>query len=188
MNFIDLFLLIVFLRVIYIAISRGVINESFKIAGLFVSGWFSFHYYFPLGNKIGSKILFFSEEHLYFISFFLIFFIVKIIFSLLRLIVVSLFKRKEIPLYERWLLFFLGGGRAAILCSVIGFSLYLSPLDSKYLNESVSYSLFKNIAPKAYLTSFEFYSKINPNVILNEKIKEYYETEKSLSGSNKKGN
>ena len=146
---------------------------------------FAFHYYSYLSGIISKKIPFLSKEYFLFFSFLLIFLGVGLIFTLIRLIVTSFFKKSEIYLKERLLVLGTGVFRALFLASVLIFSLHLSPLDSKHFCHSISYSIFKDIGPKIYLTSFKVYNKLNPEVTVNKEVEEYYETKKSLSRSNK---
>ena len=183
--FIDLFFLIICLRVIYISISRGILRESFKIIGLFFGSFFAFQYYFSLSESISKKISFLNREYFLFFSFLLIFLGVGLVFTFAGLIAASLFGKKEAYLRRRLLSFFLGAFRASFLVSVIIFLLHLSPLDSKHFCHTISYSITKNIGPKIYLMSFKMYNKFNREAALNKEVEKYYETKRSLSGSGK---
>jgi len=173
-DLIDLFFLILCLRVIYISIAKGVVCEGFKIAGLLLGAFFAFqfHSFYEASNF---KVAFLNNKYLEFISFASIFLSVNGIFSLLRLIVTSLFKRKDIPLGERWALLFVGGARAAFLLSLIIFLLHLSPLDSKYFTQSISYGMFKGVAPRYYLITFGMYKSFYPEANLSQRVEEYLE-------------
>jgi len=175
--FIDLFFLILCLRIIYVSVSKGVLQENFKVVGIFISSFFAFQYFSLLTNNINSKISFLNPKYLYFISFLLIFLGIGIVFNLLWLIISLLFKQeqKEIGQPQKWLGFFLGSFRAFFLSSIIIFLLYLSPLNSQYFNDTISYRVFKNIAPKIYQLFFKFYSKFNTEARLNKEVEEYYE-------------
>ena len=184
--FIDLVFLILCLRVIYISISRGIVREIFKLTGLFLGSFFAFHYYFSLANNISDKIPFLNREYFLLFSFLVILLGVRLIFTFSRLITAFFFKREEICLKERVALFFLGAFRTSLLGSVIFFSLYLSPLDSKYFCHSISYSIFKNIGPKIYLTAFKIYDKISFKTVVNKEVEEYYEAKNPLPRNGKK--
>ena len=185
-TFIDLLFLILCLRVIYISVSRGIVRENFKIGGLLLGSFFAFQYYFSLADRVSDKIPFLSRGYFLLFSFLLIILGIRLIFTLSRLIVTFFFKRGEIYFKERVLLFFLGAFRASLIGSIIFFSLYLSPLDSKYFCHSISYSIFKNVGPKIYLVAFKVYDKISSKIVINKEVEEYYEAEKPLSGNNKK--
>jgi len=183
---IDLFFLILLLRIIYIAVLKGVLRESFKVAGFLVGSLIAFQYYSIFADQVTRKISFLNKGSLCFISFLLILLSIQVVFMFLRVIVCCVHKKEEISLLERRLTFFVGTARAILTTSVVMFMMYLSPLDAKYFNESISYNAFKNIAPKVYLMSFGAYSNINKGVVLNEEVKEYYETKKSISRNNTK--
>lgn len=182
--FIDLFFLILLLRIICIAVLKGVLRESFKVAGLLVGSLIAFQHYSIFADKVTQKILFLNKGSLYFLSFLLILLAIQAVFIFLRVIVCCIHKKEEISLPERRLAFFIGAARAIFTSSIVIFMMYLSPLNVRYFNKSISYNIFKNIAPKAYLMSFGVYTNINKGVILNKEVKEYYETKKSISGNN----
>ena len=183
---IDLLFLILCLRVIYISISRGIIRENFKIGGLLLGSFFAFQYYSSLADSISDKIPFLNRGYFLLFSFLLILLGIRLIFTLFRLIVTFFFKKDEVYLKERVLLFFLGAFRASLVGSIIFFALYLSPLDSKYFCHSISYSVFKNIGPKIYLIAFKVYDKVSPKILVNKEVEEYYEVKKPLPGNSKK--
>jgi len=186
-TFIDLVFLILCLRVVYISMSRGIISESFKLTGLLLGSFFAFHYYSSLADKISDKIPFLSREYFLLFSFLLILLGIRLIFALSRLIVTFFFKRGEVGLKERRVLFFLGALRASLIGSIIFFSLYLSPLDSKRFCHSISYSISKNVGPGIYLVAFKVYDKLSPKIVVNKEVRNYYEAKKPLPGSSKKG-
>jgi len=183
---IDLLFLILCLRVIYISISRGIVRENFKIGGLLLGSFFAFQYYSSLADSISDKIPFLSRGYFFLFSFLLILLGIRLTCTLFRLIVSFFFKRDEIYLKEKILLFFLGAFRASLIGSIIFFLLYLSPLDSKYFCHSISYSVFKNIGPKIYLIAFKVYDKASSKIVVNKEVEEYYEAEKLLPGNSKK--
>lgn len=185
-TFIDSLFLILCLRVIYISISRGIIRENFKIGGLLLGSFFAFQYYFSLADNLSDKIPFLNRGYFLLFSFLLILLGIRLVFIIARLIVTFFFKRDEIYFKERVLLFFLGAFRASLIGSIILFSLYLSPLDSKYFCHSISYSIFKNVGPKIYLVAFRGYDKISSKIVINKEVEEYYEAEKPLPGNSKK--
>lgn len=185
-TFIDLAFLILCLRVVYISISRGIVCEIFKLVGLLLGSFFAFHYYSSLADKISDKIPFLSREYSLLFSFLLIFLGVRLIFALSRLMVAFFFKKGEVCFKKGVMVFFLGAFRASLIGSIIFFSLYLSPLDSKHFCHSISYSIFKNVGPKIYLAAFKVYDKFSSKIVVNKEVEEYYEAEKPLPGNSKK--
>jgi len=175
-NVIDFLFLILGLRIVYVAVSRGFIRESFKIAGLLLGSFFAFQYYSFFSNNINLQIPFLNREYLYFLSFLTIFLGIGIVISLLRLMITVLFKKKEASSRSKWGLVLMGGFRAVFLSSIIIFLLFLSPLNPAYYQQSISCSIFKNVAARIYLVSFGVYKKFNSKLIVNNKVKEYYES------------
>ena len=184
-EFIDLFFLILCLRVIYISISRGLISENFKIAGILFSSFFAFQYFAFLGDVLQNKVFFLNVEYLHLASFILIFFATYTVFGLVRLIVTLLCRKRESSIGKNWLLLCMGVFRAIFLSSVIIFVLCLSPLDSKHFRNSISFNLFSDVAPNIYFISLGTYNLINPEAVLNSKVEEYVNL-KSLDKKAKK--
>lgn len=171
---VDLFFLILILRVVYIAISKGVLCEIFKAAGLLIASIFSFHYYYILGDYIGKRVSFLNKEYLYFTCFLLILISIWAIFSLLRTIATLLVaKDKEVSFPQRWVSAFIGWGRAIFFSSVVVFLFQQVPFDQKIFKKTISYGMFKKIAPKIYLVTLNLYQKINPKVKVNNEVVKY---------------
>lgn len=192
LELIDLFFLILCLRISYIAVSGGILKEILKILGLLCGSILAFHYYPFLAIRIEDKFLFLSflrqkERSFCFVSYLLIFVATLIVISLLRGIVIYFFKKEKISIKEKLSSLFAGLLRFVFLASIIIFFFYLTSLHPKYYSNSVSYRVFKNIAPQTYLVFFKFYNKFDSQIKINKEVEEYYETKKFLSGSNKKG-
>ena len=179
-NFIDIFFLILCLRIIYIAVSRGSLREGFKLMGLLVGGLSAFHFYVIVAQRLSSNLTFLKDESLFFVSFFGILSSVVLIFVLLRLIATSFVKANTVSFGERWLLLLAGAFRAVFLISIILFLYYLSPAYSKQGRLGISYKVFKNFAPTVYLATFNGFKKINEDVKLNEEVELYYEAKRNL--------
>ncbi|MFH1504888.1 MAG: CvpA family protein [Candidatus Omnitrophota bacterium] len=176
---IDLIFLIFCLGTVYSAVSKGVIPELFKTIGLLAGTFLAFQYYPFLSTVLCEKILILNQRLLNFISFFIIFFGIKLIFSFLRLILAALIKREHIPLGERWALCFTGLARGVLFLSVMFFLASLSSLPQQRLYRSLFYKVSKNAAPKFYIISFELYKKFNPYISFNKEVREY-EAKKTL--------
>ena len=174
---IDSFFLILCLIVIYIAISRGTLSEVFKITGLFVGSFFAFQYYSFLGDSIKNNASLINKDYLYLFSFLLILLGIGAVFSLIRLIVTFLFKREKISFRERWISFFAGALRAGFLVSIVIFILSLAPFEFQHLHNTLSYRIFRKVAPKAYLLSFKIYNQFDSGSTINEKVRNYYNPE-----------
>jgi uncharacterized membrane protein required for colicin V production len=187
---IDILFTILCLRISYIAVSRGILVEFFKILGIFFSSIFAFQFYPFLTSLLSNKLSFSNKIYFKFVSFLIIFLIIVIAFTLLRKIIESFFKRQEKEQErassEKLLSLLVGILRFAFLSSAIIFLLYLLPLKSNYC-KGISCRIFKNVAVKAYLVSFNFYNKVIPgNLKLNTEVEKYYETKDSLPRDSKK--
>ncbi len=167
---IDIFFLIFFLRITYIAISRGFLREFCKILGLLSAAFFAFHFYFDLAEIIRIKINFINPAYLYSISFFLIFIVIKIIFSLINLIINLFLPKGEISGKKRIGLLGMGIFRSLFLFSTIFFFLSISSFNPSYFENSLSYNLSKKISPGFYLITAKIVKKFNNNFTINEEV------------------
>ena len=173
---VDIFFLILCLRVVYSAVAAKTVREFFKVAGLLLGMLLAFHFYSFLGKK-GSNIPFISAQYLDLISFLVIFFSVRSTFGCLGLIVSLLVKKKEETPRQKWVLLASGGLRSVLLASVFIFSLQLSPLDSKYFINSFSYNICKNFAPGTYLFLTKLLFENKEGVLKpNEDVQKRYES------------
>ncbi len=175
---IDVFFLILFLRIIYIAASRGVLRETCKIIGLLCAAFFAFHFYPNLSEVVGAKVRFIKPDYLYFVSFFFIFIAVKIAFSLLNLTISLFLPKGEVSNRKRMVLLGAGVFRSFLLFSTIFFSLNLFSFNPSYIKNSLSYNLSKKIAPKLYLISAKIFKKFNQDFEINKKVEGYLERNK----------
>ncbi|MCF7908376.1 MAG: CvpA family protein [Candidatus Omnitrophica bacterium] len=178
--FIDLLFLLLCVRILYISVSRGIVCEIIKIVGLLFGVFFAFQYYSFIGDTVGKSILFLNERYFYLVAFLVILLGIRAIFSFLGLIVRLLFKRQDITILERWVSFFAGSFRAALLSSIILFTLYLSPLSSEVFSHSLSYSLFRNFAPGSYMLIQKNFTSVNSRFEKNKKVEEYFNFPRQL--------
>lgn len=190
-NIIDLFFLILCLRVVYAAMVRGYICEIFKLISLLTASFLAFQYYASFADSIAKNLSFLNGKYIYFLSFLMISGTTTLAFSLLRLIVLFLArseKPEETRRKAKWVLFFAGAARAAYSSSIILFVIYLSGLNPLNYQHSLSFTAFSKIAPKIYLESFKLAAgkieKKNDNIAVNKEVEEYYEAERSVPGNN----
>jgi len=177
-NLIDTFCLILYLRIIYIAISRGVLSESCKLAGVLAGIIFAFQYYSYWADTFANKIPFIQPGNIYFLSFLTIPLGITVIFVFLRIIITFILKgckKDSVSSAERWTAFFLGLARASFLSSAIMFLLYLSPLTPQKLSQTFSYKVLKNLSPKVYSVLIDFHNKVTPEDIKpDNRVLNYY--------------
>ena len=164
-NWIDLIALLILIRIIYIAVSRGFVIEFFKTLGSLGSLFFSFQFYENLGEFF-LKYFHFLGEFSKLVSFLLIYGVGWLVIKYIRVILIFLFKVEAHSLIERWFSLFLGIFRASLLISITFFLLHL--LNIEYLNKSLessfSFYLLKNLAPKTYVFLGNSVEKIAPAI------------------------
>ena len=153
-NWIDLFVVIVLFRIIYVAVNTGFIVEVFKFLGTAASVYLSFHYYSTLSavvyRFVGFKNLpvgFFDLP--VFIVLALSGYSVCIIF---RKFISRLWKIDAVESWNKWLGIGLGLVRGILLVSLWVFMFTIS--SSAYLEKCVKDSLtgksFFRVAPAVY--------------------------------------
>jgi len=177
-RWIDLLFLLLFLRILYISAAKRLVFEVMKFLGAFVATFFAFQFY-PQPAKSLAWISSKPPAYVSLISFFLIFFCFLMAFHFLAKIVWLMFRKGEDhPRVEKWIGFFLGMGRGALLCSVLAFSLSLTPAQDKIQLRGAFSKLFKNVAPQVYFFSFRsFYKQVNPAAEVNKEVQDYYEAD-----------
>jgi len=153
-NWVDIFVVILLLRIGYIAIKKGFSIELFKLLGTVLATYLSFHYYLIFSDYIGSRIRLnkIPLEYLTSLIFVVLGFLGYLIFAILRNLFYRFIKMEAVPNLNKWGGLVLGLARGVLSVSLIIFILVISPLG--YLKDSVtgSYSgkyLFK-VAPTIY--------------------------------------
>jgi len=170
---IDIFFLLLCLGIVYSAVSRGIVHEFFKLTGLLFAIFFAFHYYPLLGKSLENRVSVVNANYAQAVSFLVIFAGITIVFNLARLIVTFLFRREHIALAERWLSLCTGLIRAALTISVLFFLAHLAGHGSDRLPRTISYKVFKTVAPHAYLALYTVYSKFGPQATVNDAVQKY---------------
>jgi len=176
-NWVDIFIIILLIRICYIAIKNGFIAELFKISGTILAIYLSFHYYTYLSDIVRQRFISqkLSLDFLDFLCFTFLAVLGYLVLVLLRQVFSYLIKMEALPQLNRWGGLALGVIRGFLLSSLIIFILLISSIT--YLKNSVidSYSgrrLFK-IAPATYSKVwFGFASKFMPQEKYNSTIQE----------------
>jgi uncharacterized membrane protein required for colicin V production len=164
------------LRIIYIAASRGIINEAVKLIGLLAASFFSLHYYsLFLAGVFTQKPFSFNRIHVDYISFLIIFIVTVSIFMLIRKILAVFTKKDDYPRWEKWSSLFLGMFRGSLMVSLLVFFISISPLPAESIQESFSSRIFRKIAPLIYIKTINCYKKVNPQAEVNKEVASYYE-------------
>lgn len=170
---IDLFFLIILLRITYIAASRGFLREFCKIAGLFCASFLAFSFYLPLSEAIGARISFVDSKYLYPSAFIAIFIATGIVFSLINLILGLLLPRGESSIKKKIVLIGAGLFRAVFLFSVLFFIFNLFSFYPEPIGKSLSYNLTRRVAPALYLFSAQNASRFNQDIEINKEVEIY---------------
>jgi uncharacterized membrane protein required for colicin V production len=162
LNWLDIFVLILMIRVIYIATAKGFIAELFKLIGVLAAIYLSFHYYTFFADFIRSKLPVEERMPLQFLDF-LCFFILAgigyVSFMILRIMLFNLIKLDAVPRLQKWGGFFLGIFRAWLLSGLIVYMLAISSIG--YLHKS---------AVSSYMGKSLFYAPVNTYSFIWENI------------------
>ena len=153
-NWIDILVVIILLRIGYVALSSGFPVELFKLLGIIAAIYLSLHYYTVWAHSFQqvAVLKLIPEGILIPISFLLLVLVGDMFFVFLRAIFYRFLKLEAAPNLNKWGGFLLGLARGILTVSLIICFFTISGIT--YLNKSVneSYSgksLFK-IAPTVY--------------------------------------
>ncbi len=175
-NWIDILVIILTLRIVFVSFKFGLETEFFKFLGTFFGLYLALHYYFSLAvylnGRTGAKSS--PGEFLEFSSYIFLLIFGYLIFWLFRLLIFKFINAQINLILSKWLGFILGLCRAWLLCSIILLG-FLIP-QSVYFKDSVRYSLsgkeLVKVAPAVYtwtwksiVSKFNFGGKFN-NAIL----------------------
>jgi uncharacterized membrane protein required for colicin V production len=140
-NWIDIFVVILTLRVCFIAVKSGFPVELFKFFGTLTAVYISLHYYIVLADYSKEWLSLGNRMPLELLEF-LIFAVLALsgysLFILLRGIFYRFLKMEAVSALNKWGSLFLGIARAVLLASLIIFMLAISSVG--YLKESVKES------------------------------------------------
>jgi membrane protein required for colicin V production len=152
-NWVDIFFVIILLRICYISIKNGMPIEFFKLLGAVAAAYLSLHYYTSLAFFLRDRFIKNSPlELLNFASFIILAFAGYLALFLLRQIFFRLIKVEPVPGLNKWAGIIFGLSRGLLFLSLIVFVFALSPLGYMKKSVAASYSgksIFK-IAPRAY--------------------------------------
>jgi len=161
-NWLDIGILIIIFRVLYIAIKNGFTTEFFKFLGVICAVYLSMHYNGAVADFIRARLPVEEKMPLEFLDF-LVFLILAIagnfVFVLLRNVVNNLIKIEAVSTLNKWGGLLLGALRSVLLVSLILFALVISSIP--YLKNSVKDSY---LGPKVFSTAVNTYSWIWNNV------------------------
>jgi len=142
-NWVDIFCIILLLRIGYIAFKNGVVLEFFKFLGTLLAIYIAMHYYTALSDFLGERFGIDKKmplEFLDFACFMLLAIIAYLAGTLFRQAFSRLIKLEAVPMLNRWGGFVIGLARTLLLTGLIAFILSISTI--KYLHDKVGDSYF----------------------------------------------
>lgn len=174
-NFLDYIILIVFLRICYIAAKMGLSVEIFKFLGVIFSIYIALHYYTGISDIIQRRFLpkVMPLEFVDFIFFVLFIVLGHLCFLGLRVVFSRFIQLDAIPKINQFLGLVLGFGRGILIVGLLSFALAISSI--AYFRSSVKHSYLGSkafiVLPQTYnwlwnniFSKFSAQEKINPMV------------------------
>ncbi len=178
---VDIFFLVIWLRIVYIATSRGLLRELCKAAGLFCAVFFTFHFYPHLSEVAINRFSFINLNYLYPAAFLLIFAGVGLVFWVVNLLISLFLGQGEISAKKKLFLLGLGSVRAIVLVSFIFFFFNLISFRPGYVKNSLVYNLSRKVSPVLYLSSVEAVKYFNRDFRLNRQVEDYLKQGKPVN-------
>ncbi|MCM8761251.1 MAG: CvpA family protein [Candidatus Omnitrophica bacterium] len=153
LNWVDVLIIIVMLRISYVALQDGLSHEIFPLIGTIGTAVIALHYYHKIAVFISKNVISLPVAFLDFLTFLVLVVAFGFIFKFLRIIVDKLIKVTWHPLAEKFGGLICGILRASVVTSVILIVLALMPLP--YLqwsirDRSLSGMYFLRIAPTVH--------------------------------------
>lgn len=172
LNWVDALLIVVFIRIIFIGQSKGLMIEAFKFFGIICSIFISLQYYSVLSEFINSHSSI-PIDFADFISLIGLIVLVLIIFKFTRDGILFLIKISPHPTLEKWGGLFISMIRGFFVASLVILCINLSTIEyfQKSAKSSFSGQYLLSVCPRTYAYLFEnLVSKFSPNEKLNSKI------------------
>jgi len=174
LNWVDIVVLGLAIRIIFIGMQTGMMTEFMKLLGLIVALFISFQYYVLVGGfiKIGGKI---PDGFLYAAGFLLIWAGVTLIFKFLRQGLFMLFTVQTITALDKWGGMALAIGRFVLTASLVMFVFLVT--GDEYLQTKTSGAFtrkyFVYVAPQFYQgLSDKVVSRLFPDVKYNHSVRD----------------
>jgi len=175
LNWVDIVIVILVVRICYISIKTGFVPEIFKLAGIICAIYLALHYYMSLGaslqkNSFASVV---PPEYFDFICFLALAGLGYLIFFLLRGGLYRLMEVKTIPAVAKWGGIITGLLRCYFTVGLIVFAFSISTV--RYFKDSgaKSYigSRLSDVAPATYSWIWDnLASKLSPNEKVNSTV------------------
>ncbi len=169
-RWIDIFLILILGRIIFIGIKKGFITEAFKLLGLLVSIFVTFHYFGTLAKFVSDRTSFVSDSTAKVFFFLLLLTIVLLVFKLVREGSMVVIKMEAHPILDKWGGLIVSVVRGLLICSLVlvFFQVWDLEILNKHVKKSLLSSYVNDLSPGFYETCFNgFISKFFPNEKLN---------------------
>ena len=182
-NWVDIFSIILFLRICYVATKTGLPVEIFKLLGTLLATYAALHYFTAVSDLFGGKVNIekMSLEFRDFLAFLVLASAGYIFMVLVRMVFFQFIKIEAVSLLNKWGGFILGLGRGLLLTSIAVFGLTISTLP--YLKTSVEKSYLGGrifqVAPATYTSLWNnLGAKFLPKETFNKVV---YEVEANVT-------
>lgn len=169
-NWVDILVIILMIRMSYVAFTGGLSHEIFPLIGSVISITFTLHYYTRIGNLISGKLINIPLDLSNFLGFLILVIIIGLILKILKALLDLIIKVEWHPLLERFGGLVIGIFRASIITSLILILLALAPLP--YLQRSIREKsltgmYFLKIGPEIYTRVMKYRPSINREEFIN---------------------
>jgi uncharacterized membrane protein required for colicin V production len=172
LNWVDIVVAILFLRIFFIGIKKGFIVELFKLFATVCGIFIALHFYRIISEFISSHTFITIEFADPVVLIALVVFIL-LIFKFIRDGLMLVFHIQPIPFIDKWGGMILSLARGLLITSLVVVFIFLVPIEycRKSADSSFSKSYLIEVAPKTYAFIFEnIYSKFSSNETLNKII------------------
>jgi len=178
-NVVDIIVLCVFVRSIYIGYNQGLMVEFFKMLGIVFATFFSLHYFVSFALFLG-KLLPLPMDMVVEVAYVTIWIVMVALFAVVRQGWMLTFKPFEKTFAYRMLGGGLGTVRAAFITGLLFLAIFISSSTFfvRTARSSLSGFYLKDIAVSFYTFSYKnFIVKVFPKEPINEKVFEFYPEE-----------
>ena len=179
LNWLDIFAVILLIRIGYIAVKTGFTTEIFKLLGTIFAIFLAGHYYIRLGIFLSSFISIKEQagiNFLNFLVFILLVFLGYFVFAIIRRAFTILIKMEAVSLLNRWGAVILGIVRWSLFISLLFLIISISNIN--YLKDSLLGSLsgpkLIRIAPGVYASIWNnLMSRFMDKKVFNKELLEF---------------
>jgi len=139
-NFLDIVIIVIALRICFIAFQKGIAVEFFKLLGIIFGTYVALHYYTSFSDMLGRRFML-KEMPLEFLDFIVFIMLAAggyLGFVILRSLFYRFIKIEAVPKLNQLGGLILGVMRVFFVIGLLTYTLMISSV--KYLNEAVKYS------------------------------------------------